>query len=226
MTRKLFWEDSYLTEFDGKVLSIDGNRVQLDQTCFYPQGGGQVGDKGELGGVKVVDTQKDEDYNVYHILETTPSFKLGDIVHGKIDWERRYKTMKLHSAAHVVQYLVQEVFGSQMEPLSSGVVDDTKDRVDWPFQEKLDLAKLAQVEKMANEIISTGYDIKTWSDDSNPNHRYWEISRFPRMSCGGTHPHNTREIGMIQVRRGKKPGAGRERIDTSLTVQTAASNVG
>ena len=96
MTRKLYWEDPYQVEFDAVVLKIDGNRVILDKTCFFPKGGGQVGDIGEINGVKVVDTQKDETYTATHILEKEPPFKVGDLVHGKIDWERRYKIMKLH----------------------------------------------------------------------------------------------------------------------------------
>jgi Ser-tRNA(Ala) deacylase AlaX len=216
MTRKLYWEDPYQVEFDAVVLKIDGNRVILDKTCFFPKGGGQVGDIGEINGVKVVDTQKDETYTVTHILEKEPPFKVGDLVHGKIDWERRYKIMKLHSAAHIVYYLMQEVFGETCKPSSSGLLDDKKDRSDYFFTDKLDLNKLKRVEERANEIISKGYEIQTWSDEQDPNRRYWKIEIFPVMACGGTHPRNTREIGRIRLDRGKKPGSGRERIEISL----------
>jgi Ser-tRNA(Ala) deacylase AlaX len=216
MTRKLYWEDPYQVEFDAVVLKIDGNRVILDKTCFFPKGGGQVGDIGEINGVKVVDTQKDETYTVTHILEKEPPFKVGDLVHGKIDWERRYKIMKLHSAAHIVYYLMQEVFGETCKPSSSGLLDDKKDRSDYFFTDKLDLNKLKRVEEKANEIISKGYEIQTWSDEQDPNRRYWKIEIFPVMACGGTHPRNTREIGRIRLDRGKKPGSGRERIEISL----------
>jgi Ser-tRNA(Ala) deacylase AlaX len=217
MTEKLFWENPYQVEFDGTVLKIDGNKVVLDKTCFFPRGGGQVGDIGEINGIRVVDTQKDDVYTVIHILEKEPSFKVGDLVRGKVDWERRYKIMKLHSAAHIVYYLMREVFGEACKPVSSGLLDDKKDRSDYFFVDKLDQEKLKQVEGRANEVIGRGYEIQTWSDEQDPNRRYWKIEIFPVMACGGTHPKNTREIGRIRIDRGKKPGSGKERIEISLT---------
>ncbi|MEM3088648.1 MAG: alanyl-tRNA editing protein, partial [Candidatus Bathyarchaeia archaeon] len=82
--------------------------------------------------------------------------------------------------------------------------------------DRLDLNKLKLVEERANEIISKGYEIQTWSDEQDPNRRYWKIEIFPVMACGGTHPRNTCEIGKIRLDRGKKPGSGRERIEISL----------
>lgn len=215
-TKMLFRENSYMIDFNAKVLGIDGKSVILDQTCFFPQGGGQVGDTGEINGIRVADTQKDEFSTVFHILESDPSFKVGDVVHGRIDWDRRYKTMRLHSASHIVYYVMREVFGEKYRPASSGLVDDKKDRTDYLFDERLDIEKLRLVEERSNEIISKGYDVKTWGDDKNPDHRYWKIESFETMSCGGTHVKNTNEMGRIFVRRGKKPGSGKERIEVSL----------
>lgn len=69
VTKLLFRGNSYMIEFSAKVASINGNRIVLDQTCFFPQGGGQVGGTGEINGLIVIDTQKDENLNVIHILE-------------------------------------------------------------------------------------------------------------------------------------------------------------
>ena len=213
MTKKLFWENPYQVEFDATVTKIIGNRVVLDATCFYPRGGGQVGDTGYLNGIRVVDTQAGEETEIAHILEIKPCFNVGTLVHGKIDWERRYKIMKLHSAAHIVYYLMQEVFGKDCKPASSGLLDEQKDRSDYLFKEKLDKEKLKVVEEKANQIMKKGYEIKTWSENGK---RYWKMELFPAMKCGGTHVKNASEIGEIKVKRGKKPGRGKERIEISL----------
>jgi len=214
MTRKLFWEDPYQKEFDAKVLRIDGNNVILDQTCFYPRGGGQVGDIGEIKEIRVIDTIKDEEENVIHILEKEPSFKIGDIVHGKIDWERRYKIMRLHSAAHIVYYIMVELFGEGCKPSTSGIVDDSKDRADYSFEQSIDREKLKIVEQKANEFIISEKEIKWWTDENG--RRHWLVEGMPEMFCGGTHVSNTKEIGRIVVKRGSKPGTGKERIETLL----------
>lgn len=212
MTKKLFWENPYQVEFDATVTKIVGNSVVLDATCFYPRGGGQVGDTGYLGGIRVVDTQVSEEIDIAHILEIKPSFNVGTLVHGKIDWERRYKIMRLHSVAHIVYYLMQEVFGKDCKPASSGLLDEHKERSDYLFKEKLDKEKLKAVEEKANQIIDKGYEIRTWSENGK---RYWKIELFPVMKCGGTHVRNSNEIGEIEVKRGKKPGRGKERVEIS-----------
>ena len=75
MTRKLYYEDVYMKEFDAKVIEINEKNVVLDQTCFYPRGGGQVGDTGEINGIRVVDTIKEDD-KIIHVLEKEPDFKI------------------------------------------------------------------------------------------------------------------------------------------------------
>jgi Ser-tRNA(Ala) deacylase AlaX len=214
MTRKLFWEDPYQKEFDAKVLEINGNQVVLDQTCFYPMGGGQVGDTGEINGIKVVDTKKDEEEKIFHFLEREPDFKVGDVVHGKIDWERRHKIMRLHSAAHIVYNFMIQVYGDSCKPLTSGIVDENKDRLDYSFPQPIDREKLKIVEQKANEFIEMGSEVKWWTDEDG--RRHWLTEGMPEMFCGGTHVKNTKEIGRIAVRRGSKPGAGKERIETIL----------
>ncbi len=212
-TEKLFWKDPYMREFEARVISIDGANVVLDKTCFYPRGGGQVGDIGEINGIKVLNTTKDESENILHALERAPDFGVGVVVRGKIDWDKRYSTMKLHSSAHIVYYLMREVFGEECTIASPGIVDEKKDRSDYLFNTPLDREKLALVEKKANEIIQEAREIRTWDEEGK---RYWEMIPFPRMMCAGTHVRNSSEIGNVAVARGKKPGAGKERIEISL----------
>jgi len=111
MTEKLFWQDAYLKEFNAKVLEIRGKEVVLDKTAFYARSGGQPGDTGEINGIKVVDTYYDSNGNIVHLLEREPNFKVNDIVHGKIDWERRHKIMRLHTAAHIISAVLVKAFG-------------------------------------------------------------------------------------------------------------------
>ncbi len=214
MVKKLFLEDMYQCEFIAKVVAINGNNVELDQTCFYPEAGGQAGDTGTLNEFNVIDTQKDKRMGkrIIHILESTPQFKVGEEVKGKINWDKRYKTMLLHSASHIMEYFFFQVFGKQ-ERLGSSV-DHTKDRSDYVMDERLDPAKLKEVENRVNSFISENHEIKTWPDKSNPEFRFWQSGEI-KESCGGTHPHNTSEIGKIRLKR-KNTGAGRERVETYL----------
>ena len=216
MSETLFWKDPYMREFEARVASVNGREVLLDRTCFFPQGGGQVGDTGFLNDVGVVDTRKDAEYNVTHFLERDAPFKAGDVVKGRIDWEKRYRTMRLHSAAHVVYYLMLDVFGEGCRLASSGIVNEKKDITDYLTDSSFDRAKLVVVESRANELIKKGGGIRTWSDESKPNYRYWEVDGFPKMPCGGTHPKRLEEIEGIIVARGKKPGAGKERVEITL----------
>jgi len=213
MTRKLYWEDPYQKEFDAIVVSVDGNKIILDKSCFYPQGGGQIGDTGELGRARVVDTIKNDAEDVVHILESPAEFKPGDIVHGKIDWERRYKIMKLHSAAHIVYNFMIKVYPGA-KTASSGIVDNRKDKQDYIFLGEWDREKLSVVETYANNFIASGKEIKCWTDADGVRH--WLVAGMPDMHCGGTHVKRTTEIGRVAVKRGKKPGAGKERIEITL----------
>jgi alanyl-tRNA synthetase len=215
-TRRLFWEDPYRREFDAVVLKIDSVRVVLNQTCFYPRGGGQTADLGKIQDTSVVDVEKSDALDIIHILEREASFKVGETVHGTIDWDRRYRIMRLHSAAHIVYYVMPQVFGENCKPASSGLLDDQKDRSDYWFSDKLDREKLGKVEEEANRIILEGRPIETWTDQDGES-RYWKMEPFPVMACAGTHVKNSREVGRILVQRGKKPGKGKERIEISLS---------
>jgi alanyl-tRNA synthetase len=215
-TKRLYWADPYREEFDATVLSLVGNEVVLDQTCFYPRGGGQVSDTGTIGSIRVTEVIDQGEGAIVHVLEKPLPAKTGDLVHGKIDWEKRYRTMRLHSASHLLYYLIQQNFGGEVKPASSGLVDDKKDRTDYLFGGPLDQEKLKDTERKMNDIIREEREIKTWNDPSQGGKRMWKLEPFPVMMCGGTHVRNTKEIGEIEVSKGKKPGRGKERIEITL----------
>jgi Ser-tRNA(Ala) deacylase AlaX len=215
LTVLLFRQDTYIKEFDAEVVSSKDNTVILDRTCFFPQGGGQVGDTGEISGVRVSDTQKTNG-DVIHILERNSPFSPGQTVKGKIDWERRYRIMRLHSAAHVVFYAMNEVFGEECKPASSGLLDDRKDRSDYLFEAPIDRSKLAEVEERVNKLTASTMPITHTANKEDPQSLLWSIENYKPLRCAGTHVRNTAEIGRVRIERGKKRGKGKERIVISL----------
>jgi Ser-tRNA(Ala) deacylase AlaX len=214
-TKRLYWQDPYRKEFDASILAVEGNEVVLDQTCFYPQGGGQVSDTGTIDSTRVVHVDDRGDSGITHILEKPFQHKVGDAVHGVIDWDKRYRTMRLHSVSHILYYLMQEAFPG-VKPASSGLVDEKKDRTDYLFEVPLDLQKLKEAERKVNDAVEEGREIKTWNDRSQDGKRMWKLEPFPVMMCGGTHVRNTKEIGKVTISKGKKPGRGKERIEITL----------
>jgi Ser-tRNA(Ala) deacylase AlaX len=215
-TKRLYWEDPYNREFEAKILALTGNEVILDQTYFYPRGGGQVSDTGSINSVRVTEAFNNEDGRITHILEKPLPNKVGDRVHGEIDWDKRYRTMKLHSASHLLYYVMQEVFGKNIKPASSGLVDEEKDRTDYLFDTSLDQSKLKEAERRVNTIIKEAREVKTWNDPNQGGKRMWQLEPYPVMMCGGTHVRNTHEISAVAISRGKKPGRGKERIEITL----------
>jgi Ser-tRNA(Ala) deacylase AlaX len=217
VTKRLYWIDPYRKEFDATIVGLVGNELVLNQTCFYPRGGGQTSDTGVIDSTHVTEVLAEEDGTIAHILDKPIPSRIGDLVHGKIDWEKRYRTMRLHSASHILYYVVQEVFGGDVKPASSGLVDEKKDRTDYLFDAPLDQDKLKEAEQRVNAIVREGREIRTWNEPTEGEKRMWKLDPYPVMMCGGTHVKNTGEIGEVVVSRGKKPGRGKERIEIILT---------
>lgn len=208
-TVRLFDSDHYLAEFDAKVVAIEGVNVVLDQTAFYALSGGQAGDTGTILESSVVDTKIIDGEHI-HVLEEAPSFKVGDSIHGAINWERRYRIMKIHSASHIMEHIFYKNFGV-LERIGSNV-DDKKERSDYKTEDRLDPELLKKTEDEINAFLSEGHEIKIEVD--NDGIRTW-ISGPYIDHCGGTHVRNTSEIGFIKLKR-KNPGRGKERVETSL----------
>jgi alanyl-tRNA synthetase len=230
ITKPLFWEDSYLKECNAIVTRVDGNRIYLDQTVFFYGGGGQVPDTGTINGMQARGS-KDDDGEICHVVEGN-SFKVGDSVAAKIDWDKRYRIMRLHSASHLLYFLLKELDPKMTG--TSGEVDERKERSDYLFSFEIDLqTELPKISQRLNEVIEKGYEIRVsekhregfetnpWTNAPESGkeagvRRVWKVELFPEMECGGTHPKNTREIGRVQVSKGKSPGKGRKRIEVEL----------
>jgi len=210
-TVKLYDDDPYLNSFQAKVLVIEGSEVELDKTAFYPEGGGQVGDTGTMGDSRVIDTQISDD-KIVHVLDEPPEFNVGEIIVGEIDWERRYRIMKLHSAAHIMEHFLWRRLG-ELERVGS-LVDDRKDRADYLYDGRLPAEELRRVEEDTNRFLAEGHDVTIAPDPDEPWMRLWRCGPV-EMHCAGTHVRNTSEIGAVRLKR-KNPGRGVERIETSL----------
>ena len=210
-TIKLYNFDHYLRQFEAKVLVVDGQKVILDRTLFYPESGGQTGDTGVIGGVKVTNTKIEEGLIVHH-LEKTPSIKAGDSVLGEIDWERRYRIMKLHTAAHIMEHFLWLRLG-KIERKGS-LVDEGKDRADYAYEGALRQEALKTVEEDTNRFLSEGHEVLIALDSDRLWIRHWRCGPV-EMLCAGTHVKNTSEVGRIRLKR-KNPGRGTERVETYL----------
>jgi Ser-tRNA(Ala) deacylase AlaX len=213
MTEKLFMNNPYLKEFEAAVIDVKNNYVILDKTCFFPESGGQSGDTGYLNQIKVTDTKYDEKReNILHIVEKQPDFKIGDKLIGKIDWDRRYDTMKLHAASHIMEYFLFKTFGELK--LRGTHVNEKHDSSTYQRSEPLDADKLKAVETSVNEFISKGYEIERWENANKPGWWYWKAGEI-EIPCGGTHPKNIKEIGTVSISR-KGSGKEKETVITSL----------
>lgn len=210
MTRKLFWEDPYRTECEAKVSEVKDSKVKLNQTVFFAFSGGQASDSGTIDGVNVKEAIT-SDKDIIYTLEQPPNFKEGDTVVVKIDWNKRYKIMKLHSATHIVYYVTFSKIGKQKVIGSN--VSEYKGRFDFLYDKPISEV-LPEIEQKTNEIISKNMRIEILPDEKNPEKRWWICGEW-KMPCGGTHPKSTGEIGKVRLKR-KNIGRGKERIEITL----------
>jgi len=209
---RLYDDDPYLKKTKARVVNINGNQVELDKTIFYPESGGQIGDTGTIGGVRVLDTHVRND-RILHETESSLQLFLDRNVEIVLDWGRRYRIMKLHSASHLMEYFLFQKLG-HLDRLGS-FVDEKKDRSDYAYKGRLIPEDLIAVGEKINAFIREGHDITIESDPDQPGKRIWK-SGCIEMPCGGTHVLNTSEIGSIKLKR-KNPGKGKERVETSLS---------
>lgn len=218
MTERLYYEDSYLTEFEATVAELDdgGRLLYLDRSAFYPTSGGQAHDLGSIRGlntqaaeVQVVDVV-DEGARVAHVLERAlPSATPGTRVLGRIDFRRRFDHMQQHTGQHLLSALFQELLGLGTLSVHFGVESSTLDL----DAASIDAEQIRQVEERANarvfdnqpvraevEAADTAQGLRKASARSGPL-RVVSIGAIDRSACGGTHVRSTGEIGPILMRK-------------------------
>lgn len=216
--RKLFWDDPYLTETEATIQRVEGVKVLLDQTIIYSFSGGQQSDEGAIGGIPVVDSEiLPDDGSIVYSLRDAPSFAVGESVRCDINWEKRYRIMRLHSATHVAMAVLYELEGAL--PVIGANVTSDKGRIDFRCDTSL-TALVPKIQKRADDIVQQDLTIVTQFVEvpSSGEKRIWMIAGLGEhwaIPCGGTHPRSTGEIRSLTVKR-RNLGAGKERLEVTL----------
>ncbi|MFK4445920.1 alanyl-tRNA synthetase [Caballeronia udeis] len=211
MTQKVFWSAPYQTELDTVLTQVSGDQVQVEQTVFFAFSGGQESDAGTIGGYPVL-LAENQGMNIVYTLPPGHTLKVGDRVTLRIDWDRRYKLMRLHFAAEMVLQLVYK-HRPGIERIGAHISPD-KARIDFASETSL-AALFPVIEQEAGFLTKDDRPILTAFSDEQAGHRYWEVEGFARMACGGTHPRSTAEVGPVRLKR-KNTGKGKERIEITL----------
>lgn len=211
MTHKVFWDDPYQVELESTVSRVDGPCIELEETIFYAESGGQESDAGTIGGIQVIKAEK-LGLSIVYTLEHEPNFQAGAVVTTQIDWARRYALMKLHFAAEVVLEVVTHRF-PEMTKVGAHISAD-KSRIDFEWHESIK-PLLLELQQQAQSVIDSHAEIISDFSDTSEQRRYWKVEGFAQVPCGGTHLKNTSEVGRIQLKR-KNIGKGKERIEISL----------
>ncbi len=236
MTEPLYHHDAYLKEFDAVVTAVEGGRVALDRTAFYPGGGGQPHDTGRLhagGHTWDVTRVKKQGADIWHTLGgDAPPPAAGTAVHGVLDWTRRYKLMRTHTAMHILCGVIwrdyqASVTGGNMQPLGG--------RMDFEF-ERMQKELVQQIEASINTEVQAARDVRM---QILPREQAFQIPDLIRTKInllpagieevrtielvgldlqadGGTHVNNTGEVGQIKIVEYKSKGRINKRLKIEL----------
>jgi misacylated tRNA(Ala) deacylase len=224
MTQLLFRDDPYVRSCRATVLAVRDNVIELDRTVFYPTGGGQPGDTGRIGALRVVDTLKGEGDSVLHAAETGAALPaVGSSVDAEIDWERRHRHMRFHTALHLLGAVVKA-------PVTGGRIATDKAHLDFDIE--MDKLVKGAIETAVNALVDAAHDTRSsWITDAELDARpelvktmsvapprgadrvrLMEIPGIDLQACGGTHVRNTREVGRLAVAKIRSEGKRNKRV--------------
>lgn len=226
LTRKLYWDEPYSREFTAKVVSSEGQRVQLDQTLFYPRGGGVSCDTGTLNSLRVLETTKQDD-RILHHLDSESALPVGTSVKGVVDWERRHRLMRMHTAGH----LMSAIFYTQANcRITGNQIDTARSRMDFNM-ESFDRAQIENFVNDANQWVAKDPPVKTYflpreealklpelvklaevAPPAEENLRIVEIEGIDKQADGGLHVARLGEVGRIQLLKLENKGKSNRRL--------------
>jgi misacylated tRNA(Ala) deacylase len=208
------------------VVAVDGERVALDRTAFYPTGGGQPHDTGTLAGTPVTSVRKEGDLVWHTLAGDVPSE--GAVVHGEVEWDRRHALMRTHTALHVLCGVIwnrwgKAVTGGNMEPLEArmdfefdplpeGFGPEVEQLVNQELAaaRPIEVSFLPRTEALADEdLIRTKVNL---IPESVSEIRVVDIVGLDKQADGGTHVHSTDEVGRLEVVKTESKGKGNKRI--------------
>jgi misacylated tRNA(Ala) deacylase len=235
MTELLYQTDSYLKEFAAHLTSVDGQRVALDCTAFYAMGGGQPNDLGTISDGnrtwEVTDVRRDGD-NVWHTLNGDGMPAAGETLTGRIDWQRRYRLMRTHTALHL---LCGVIWRDHKAAVTGGNMDIDEGRLDFELRDFSN--ELAQeIVAKVNEEVAAARPVEV---NILPREEAFQIPDLIRTKInllpegiqqirtvnivgldlqadGGTHVANTREVGRVILLKTRSKGANNKRIIIGL----------
>ncbi|MHA1971777.1 MAG: alanine--tRNA ligase-related protein [Candidatus Hodarchaeales archaeon] len=236
MAKALYLEDMLLKKFEAEVVSVkDGKFIVLDKTAFYPKSGGVANDEGLL-------RKGDEVFKVVFVGKfggeishevDKEGLQVGDKVEGELDWERRYKLMRYHTAAHVLSGAFYKNLGAK---ITGNEIKIDQGRIDFNL-ENFDRSKIEEEVKISNEIIKKDYPIEVYYLDrseveSDPDLtklamglpksikkvRIVDIKNFDRQPDGGCHVKSLAEIGEISIKKLVNKGKNNRRLYFTLTI--------
>lgn len=209
-TVRLYDQDPYRNNFNAKVIANKRGWLALDQSAFYPEGGGQPADQGWLQGERVTDTRLDACGLIWHQVELQA--EVGSLVEGRLDWLRRYDHMQQHTGQHVLSRACLQLFQAETVGFHLGREEVT---IDLAADQPLTAEMIGQAETLANALLRSGNpvygrwvaaaDLPTSSLHKLPPQtesvRLVEIADFDLCPCSGTHVRNLGEVGLLKILR-------------------------
>ena len=227
MTERLYYDDSYLTEFDGHVLACEPEgdrwRVLLDRSAFYPTSGGQPFDTGTLGGARVLDVNVAAG-EVWHTVDAP--LDAGCVAHGVVDWPRRFDHMQQHAADHMIASALHRLMHGVTIGLHVGAEVSTIDVRMPDGATRISDEDIRRVEADVNERVQRDVPVRAWfpSDaelKTLPLRKAPTVSEHVRIvaigtdemvACGGTHPSTAGQIGPVKITQ-VTPARGLMRVE-------------
>jgi len=216
----------YIREFDARVETADGTRIVLDQTAFNPRGGGLVSDIGTLAGARVSEVVK-EGEEIFHVLESPAGLEPGAVVHCVLDWERRFRIMRMHTSAHILSAVVNREAGAL---ITGNQISPDQSRVDFNLDD-FDKERISSYIEKVNEAVSRGLEVRTYFMKreealANPGFvklanamppsvdmlRIVQIGDVDTQADGGVHVKNTLEIGRVVAVKTENKGKSNRRL--------------
>lgn len=227
MTQRLYYDDTYLTEFDAQVLKCrktdGGFEALLDRSAFYPTSGGQPYDTGTLGGARVNNVYVDDSGEVWHAVDAP--LDTGICVHGVIDWARRFDHMQQHAGEHMLANAAYRLLGGSTIGLHLGSEISTIDMTLPEGRTRITGDELRALEDDVNARIQMDVPIRQWFPESaelaelplrkpptvSGHVRVVQIGDLEFCACGGTHPSSAGQIGLVKI-VGAHPSRGKLRL--------------
>ena len=231
MTEEIFRNDSYASECDATIETVTGSAITVDRTVFYPMGGGQPGDTGSIrwegGTAVVIDTQYGPDGQILHVVDEGDELPAAGMpVHLKIDWDRRYRHMRMHTAMHLLGSILR--YG-----VTGGNISVEKSRLDFDMEDTVDkeavgteLSALVAADHpvscrwITDEELDANPDLVRTMSVQPPRGkgkvRLLEIEGVDLQPCGGTHLRSTAEVGNVRVGKVEKKGRRNRRVNIHL----------